>query len=298
MGTTMDNPECEWVRVRLPLCVGISDDPTERGGEGGDLSPEDCRSIERHLGSCPACAEHQAGLEPHLATLGLAADALVAAPEAPSLWPALKQRIEAHHAPNRPRWLRAVHGVSDRGSRAWTAFDSERPLRMAWMRDSLSEVLKGTGLGEATPRGQSGRRRWVRRTAWVMGTSVAAALLALVIGLPVAQRQQESAQSVISANARPLPGAVVPPLPVEAKTPAIADSANEPDTPASELAQADPTPAPEPPATEAAPASKSAPATGTATATANPAPAPSRWNYDLEHGTPMPSYARDAKPVY
>jgi hypothetical protein len=295
MGTTMGNPECEWVRVRLPLWVGVSDDPTEPSGEGGDLSPDDRRSIERHLGSCAACGQYRAGLEQALETLGLAADALAAAPEAPSLWPALERRIAAHQARNRPRWLRTMHGVSERGLRAWTAFDSERPLRFAWMRDSLGAALKGAGLGEATARGLSGQRRWVRRPARVMGTGVAAAFLALVIGLPVAHRYQESAQSIISANAQPLPGAVVPPLPVEAKTPAIADSANDPSNPSSELAQADPISVPEAPATEAVPASKAAPVT----ATANPAPAaPSRWNYDLEHGTPMPSYARDAKPVY
>ncbi len=298
MDTMMGNPECEWVRVRLPLWVSVSDDPSERNDEGGDLSPEDRRSIERHLGSCAACGQHRAGLERALATLGLAAGSLPVAPEVPSLWPTLERRITAHQARNRPRWLRVVHGVSERGLRVWAAFDSERPLRLAWMRDSLGEALNGAGLSEPTARGREARRRWVQRRVWVMGTGVAAALLALVIGLPAAHREFGSAKSIIEANAQSLPGTVVPSMPVEAEKTAMVNSADEPGVPPGEVAQAEPIPVPQVPAAEPAPASKPGTAPATATATANPTAAPSRWNYDLEHVTPMPSYARDVKPVY
>ena len=302
MGTTMGNPECEWVRVRLPLWVGVSDDPIEQNGEGGDLSPDDRRSIDRHLGSCLHCAQHRASLEQALGALGLAAGLLAAtpAPEAPSLWPALERRTAAHKVRNRPRWLRAVHGVTERGLRVWTAFDNERPLQIAWMRDSLGEALKGAARGELTARGREDRRLWVQRPVWTVGAGVAAALLALVIVLPAAYRRAGSSQSIINANAQPLPGASIPPPPVEAKIPAVGNSADDPGIPPSELAQAEPIAAPEAPAPEAASASKPATATVTATAPATPAPAPSpsRWNYDLEHGTPMPPHAREAKPVY
>jgi Putative zinc-finger len=298
MSTTMGNPECEWVHVRLPLWVSVSDGPTERNGEGGDLSPDDRRSIERHLGSCPACSEHRAGLERALEALGLAAGSLPAAPEAPSLWPALERRIAAHQARNRPRWLRVVHGVSERGLRAWAVFDNERPLRLAWMRDSVGEALnvKGAGRSEPRARGREAQRRWVQRRVWVTGTGVAAGLLALAIGLPAAHRQIGSAQSIIQANAQGLPDAVVPPMPIETEATAMANPANESGVPPSDLAQADPISVSPIPAAEPAPPPK--PATAPTTATTNPSPAPFRWNYDLEHGTPMPPYARDAKPVY
>jgi hypothetical protein len=294
MGTTMGNPECEWVRVRLPLWVGASDDLMERNGEGSDLSPDDRRSIERHLGSCPCCSQHRAGLERALETLGFAASSPPSAPEGPSLWLALERRMMAHQARSHPRWLRAVHGVSERGLRAWDDFHSERALRFAWMRDSLGEALMGAGLRESRARGQEARRHRVRRPAWIIGTGVAAAILVLIIGLPEVRRQQESARSIIRANAQPLPGAVTPSKPVEAeKTPALANSTDNPSITASELAQADPIPVPETPPTESAPASKTI-----TTAAPAPSPSPSRWNYDLEHGTPMPPHARDPKPVY
>ena len=223
-------------------------------------------------------------------------------PEAPSLWPALERRTAARNACHRPRWRRAVHGVTERGLRAWAAFDSERPLQFAWLRDSLGEALNGAGLGEPTARGREARRRWVRRPAWVMGTSVAAALLALAIGLPAANRQSGSAQSIINANAQPLPGADVVSRPFEAETPAIANSDDDPGIPPSELAQTDPIPVPEtsvPDACAGHPRPRPHPCRQLQRRPRpRPRPSPSRWNYDLEHGTPMPPHARDAKPVY
>ncbi len=298
MGTTMGNPECEWVRVHLPLWVGVRDDLIEPNDEAGDLSPEDRRSIEGHLGSCPCCAHHRAGLERALETLSLVASSLPSASEGPSLWPALDRRMMAHQARNRPRWLRPVHGISERGLRAWVDFQGERALRIAWMSDSLGEALKGTGLGEPRARGREVRRHWMRRSAGIIGTGVAAAVLVLTIGLPEAHRQQGSAQSIISANTQPLAGAVKPPIPVEAETPALTNSADDADPSPSELTQTDPIPVPETPTTESAPASKTVTATVTAAPAPAPPPSPSRWNYDLEHGTPMPPHARDAKPVY
>jgi hypothetical protein len=297
MGTTMGNPACEWVRARLPLWVGVNDDLTERNDEGDDLSPEDRQSIEGHLGACPSCREHRADLERAYRVLASAAGSLLVAPDAPSLWPLLERRMEAHDARTRPPWLRAVHRVTDRGLRALTDLDDERPLRSAWMRDSLGEVLEGTGLaprgtpprnglGEPPDRGQEAAAQSGWRPAWVTGAAVAAAILALVIGLPAVHRQHAEAPAIIRDNAAPLAGQVMPSAPAESEKPALPDLADDRDIPARELAQAEPIPVPQAPTSgrEGSPASKTA--------------TPSRLNFDLEHGTPMPPDARDAKPVY
>ena len=101
MGTTMDNSSCEWVRGRLPLCMGAGDGPDDPGDDGGDLGVEDRRTIERHLAACPGCREHRSELAGALGALAVAAGALPVVPDAPSLWPALERRIAAHQASRR-----------------------------------------------------------------------------------------------------------------------------------------------------------------------------------------------------
>ncbi len=163
------------------------------------------------------------------------------------------------------------------------------------MRDSLGEVLTYAGLsGRATrprnrqaepaDRGRNAPAQPGWSLAWVAGTGVAATVLTLVIGLPALRRQHAEAQSIIRANADPFP--VQPSAAVEADVPAPPILADERDIPSRELAQAEPIAVPQPQATkqEGSPASRPA--------------APSRWNFDLEHGTPMPPDARDVKPVY
>jgi len=294
MGTTMGNPACEWVRARLPLGVGIDDGPTDRNDEGDDLSPEDRRSIEGHLGACPSCRQHRLDLDRAYRALADAADCLRVAPDAPSLWPSLERRIAAHDARTLPPWLRAMHRVTDRGRRDLADLDGERPLRSAWLRDSLGGILEGAGLSrrgtwprhgldESPDRGQHA----AARSAWIIGAGAAAAILAMVIALPAVRRQHSDAQSVIHANAEPLADNLVSEVPVTAEDTALPDIADDrASIPARELAQADPIPVPQAPAPahEGAPAPKTAP--------------PSRLNFDLEHGIPRPPDARDAKPVY
>ncbi|MGP0062035.1 MAG: hypothetical protein ACLQGP_00350 [Isosphaeraceae bacterium] len=295
MGTTMGNTVCEWVRARLPLWVGVNDDPTERNGEGDDLSPEDRLSIEGHLGDCPSCRQHRADLERAYRALADAAGSLLVAPDAPSLWPSLERRMETYDARPRRPWLRVVHRATDRGLSALTDLDGERPLRSAWMRDSLGEILEGAGLprqgismhdgpGDAPDGDPNGMGRSGWGPAWISGAGVAAAILALVIVLPTVRRQHTDAQSIIRANAEPIPA--MPSVVVEAEEPAPPVLADDRDIPPRELAQAEPIPVPQ---TQAS-SHEGAPASRTAT--------PSRLNFDLEHGTPMPPDARDAKPVY
>jgi len=297
MGTTMSNPACEWVRARLPLWVGVNEDPTERNGERDDLSSEDGQSIAEHVGACPCCRQHQTDLERAYRALASAAGSLLVAPDAPSLWPSLESRIAAHDARTLRPWLPARHGAADRGLRTLSDLDGERPIRSAWMRDSLGEILEGAGLarrgtpvregmGESPDRGPKTAAASGWRPGWITGAGVAAAILALVIALPTVRRQLADAQAVIRDNAQPLADQAQPPVAAEAGTPASLDLADDQDPPTRELAQAEPIPVPQAPA----PGHDSSPSSRTAT--------PSRLNFDLEHGTPMPPDARDAKPVY
>jgi hypothetical protein len=301
MSTTMANPTCEWVRARLPLWVGDGDDLTEPGDEGGDLSAGDRCSIDRHLGACPSCREHQVALEHALGALASAAAVPPVPPETPALWPALEQRIEAHDARTEARWSPAVRGVVEGGLRAWVDLDDNRPLRSAWRRDSLREALelagwcggwvcRGAWLGDHPSEPVAGREGSVReshrRPGWVVGLSAAAAILAVLIGIPAAHRQAADAESTILANAAPREGWVIPPVQSEPELPVTANPSSDRDLPARQLAQAEPISVPEPPAA------------GSDGTSGSKATAPTRFGYDLEHGIPMPPDGREAKPVY
>ncbi len=98
MGMMMHKPSCEWVRGRLPLWMGLGDGASDPGSDGDDLSAPDRRSIEAHLGACPACREHRSRLARALEALDLAAVSPPVGADAPSLWPALERRIADHHS--------------------------------------------------------------------------------------------------------------------------------------------------------------------------------------------------------
>jgi hypothetical protein len=298
----MDNPSCDWVRARLPLHVGVGDDPGEHDDEGGDLCIEDRRSIDRHLGTCLSCRRHRADLEQALAVLAGAGAYPPLAPEAPSLWPALERRIQTDRASTGSPWSRAVHGVSGWGLRAWAALDGDRPLRFAWMQDSLREAMgvgrwwgckalrsawirggghqRDLGLDDGSLRG-AGRDR-----SLALAFGGAAASLVLAIGLRVAHQQRSDAESTIHANAIPLAGWVVAPVRPKPEAPAAPEPGDHRDIPPRALAQAEPIRLPEAPPTASE---------GHAT---SKAVAPPRVGYDLEHGIPMPPDARDSRPVY
>ncbi len=193
MGTTMNHPACEWVRGRLPLLRGpldTADDPT---GDGGDLAAADRRAIERHLAACPSCRTHRSGLVRAFEALGAAAAAVPAGPDAASLWPILERRIAAQQAPgfssppsSRPR----EDNAADRFATC-AALDGERPLQSAWLQDTLMEGLAASGLA-----GRRGRSSW-----WIIGASLAASILVLVVGLPGAWRRQADAEARIRSTA-------------------------------------------------------------------------------------------------
>jgi len=278
MGKSMDNRTCEWVRARLPLLVGDLDgDQTEGGSEGGDLTPQDRRQIERHVGDCAACRQHQVALEQALGALAAAAAYMPVKTEVPSLWPVLERRITHHDARTPSGWQRAAYGFANRWVRARAILDDERALRLAWMRDTLREAL-------AHRKEQDPESR--RKPGLVWGYSVVAAIFVALIGFPVVRRQWLEAQSTIVANAAPLADQLVSPEPIDEPPPGVANLDDEGEVPTSHLAEADPVRAPEIPG---------------AGSDGNLAPKPApqvRFGYDLDHGTPMPPDTRDSKPVY
>ena len=289
MGTKMGNPTCDWVRAHLPLWVDVRDDLTERNDEGADLRLEDQQSIGGHLRICPSCRDYRASLERSSQALASVAAGLFVEPDTPSLWPSLEQRIAAHDAGLSRPWLRTPRPVSDKRQATLSSLDGDRPLQSAWLRDSLGEILAGSGLSrrespvfhdtDANPAAQFG---W--SPAWLTGSGIAAAILALLFGLPALRRQFADAETIIQANTEPI--AISAPVATEAEDPAPEELVDDREIPSRELAQADPVPAPPPsaPGHEATPTAKNT--------------TPARWNFDLEHGTPMPPDARDAKPVY
>jgi len=285
----MDNPGCEWIRGRLPLWVGDGDGSDD---DGGDLSVQDRRTIEGHLRECPRCREHQGGLARALEALTITAGVPAMAPDEPSLWPSLEHRIAAQHRGDDPGMHR-VRGPVAGGSRVWPTLDDERPLQSAWRRDTLREVVEAAGLGvlsdpsEGVRRGRSPR---VVGGGWrIVGTSLAASVLALVVVLPTAWRRQAAAEATILANAAQSASPDGSPAPNESPATEVEDlapSRAHRHIPTDELAQAEPIRPPAEP--RSAVDAKGGP---------RPEP-PVQFDYDLDHGTPMPQDGRDEKVVY
>lgn len=294
VSTTMDNPGCEWVRGRLPLWTGFGDGADDSSEDGGDLGIEDRRSIGRHLKGCPECRAHQSRLACSMEALAVAAGSLPIAPDVPSLWRSLEQRIAAHHShdgsENRPGREATVVGEPD-----LSLLDAERPLQSAWMQDTLREVLDVAGLGALGDRfGDPGRGHSARSPRLasgrfrIVGASLAASILALLVVLPASWRQRAGAEARIRENAAPVDAVVGLPAapPPEATLLAESDPDDEPGIAEGQLAQAEPDHS----RAEPTPAADSP-------AVTKPV-APTRFGYDLEHGTPMPPEGRDVKPVY
>jgi hypothetical protein len=303
MSTMMANSACDWVLARLPLWVGDCVDRAEQdGGEGGDLSNEDHQTIERHLAECPSCCRRRLALEEALRGLAAVTADSVGRRDAPSLWPALKRRIENRSTRTHARWLCAISRVADRRMWFWWGVDGGWPLRRAWVRDSLSETLAAARPGLGLARlgrwlGQEGSNRQRQnvvlpgirpRLVWILGLSLTAAAMVWLVVLPAVRRQMGDAQSVIAANAEPLPDRLVSPAHPDEDSTASSEPADVADIPANELAQAE----------LVRPAEAPAPGVDGGTPSKPVTPAPTRYGYDLDHGIPMPPDARNARPVY
>ena len=274
----MGNHDCEWISARLPLWVDDGDCNSSIGipGERGDLTVEERQEIERHLACCARCCSHRVSLNQALGALAIAANHLPVVSSAPSLWPVLEQRIANHEKPNSERWALMRRGSNPRFVKPWAKLNSVRPLRHAWARDTLRELLAGRGQQKPESKQFFGL---------LLKTSIAAAAVLLTLSaFAVAHRQWTSAQTTILANAVPL----TDPIPVPTITeepPMEIDDRDRNDVPPNQLADAEP-----PHPIETAPAAVEASA---------PKPSPrTRFGFDLEHGIPMPPDTREAKPVY
>ena len=98
------------------------------------------------------------------------------------------------------------------------------------MRDSLCEAIKN-------------RKKQVfaseRRPGLVLRYGIAAAVVVVLVGVPLVRRQWLEAQSTIAANAVPRADHVVLSQPMD-EPPRISDPDDEAEVPAKQLAEADP----------------------------------------------------------
>jgi hypothetical protein len=277
MGKSMGNHNCEWISARLPLWVDNGDcnsSSVDVHGERGDLTVEERKAIELHLAGCARCCLHRVALEQALGALAIAANHLPVMPNTPSLWPLLERRIANHETPNAGRWTLMRGWSNPQLVPPWAKLDSIRPLRQAWARDTLRELLAGN---QQKPKSK-------QFAGLLLKTSIAAALLLMLSAFSLAHRKWTIAQATIVANAAPLADPIPVPKITEEPPVEIADRDRN-DIPVNQLADAEP-----PSRAETAPSAVEA-----------SVPKPSsrtRFGFDLEHGIPMPPDTRDAKPVY
>ena len=249
MGTTMDNPACEWVRGTPALVDGRSARTrTIRNDDGGDLGVEDRRSIGRHLKGCPGCRRTGPRSSRSMEALAVASGSLPIAPDAPSLWASLEQRIAAHPSHDGSEKPPAWEPAAGR-ELALASLDGERPLQSAWMQDTLRELLDAAGPGALADRsGGAGRGPFMRspRAAtrrWrIAGASLAASVLALLVVLPASWRQRAGAEARIRENAAPVAAMVELPAEPQPEAPLLveSDSEDDRDIAAGQLAQSEP----------------------------------------------------------
>ncbi|MDG3007827.1 zf-HC2 domain-containing protein [Paludisphaera mucosa] len=292
MKRTPDETACAWVRDRLPLFAADEDDPAPTADAGP--ARDERIAVEAHLERCAACRGRRDGLALAFDALAAAAAESPAEPHAPSLWPALQARIEAQAG--RPRTRRA--GEAAPGARSRGPLE-RAASRLAGVRDDLP--LQRARIGDSAREQSPARlRAWLapdrllRPLAGPVGALAAAALAAIAVGLPLAQRLRDDSQGRIDAAATPLPAleraiplVVTPPRAdvIEAPVAEPGDLAlvnerslaqntepplRDPDNRGLDVAR----PAPPPPAT--APAVR----------------------FDLERGTPMPPDTLAGKPAY
>ncbi len=306
-GTIMGRSSCDWVHDWLPLLV---DDSDGLGCEGSDLIGEDRRLIEQHLRECAKCCQHQAALQEAFAILGIAAADMTVGARAPSLWPKLEERIQHHHEQARSRWIQAIRAICPARTRAsidrffcgCSQFRSNLPLHLAWTRDSVGDFLADRGWASFLSR-QSRSYGMLRSLSprLIFGLSLAAAaMVLLLLAAVMQQRRQIQAEAPIAAETTPWPR-------IELPLPELPEPSEDviTSTSSSTVLRASNSPSL---ATSAAPgtatsmgqaaAAKTASTVTTTTATATTVTSVPRYDFDLEHGTPMPPETRTGKPAY
>jgi Putative zinc-finger len=302
-GMIMGRSSCDWVHDWLPLLVDNSDG---LACEGNDLNAEDRCLIEQHLAECPSCRQHQAALEEAVSVLSIAAADVTAALRTPSLWPRLEERIERDQKQSRSRWLRTLRAICPEGIRVTAdrfycgcgQFHSNLPLQLAWTRDSLGDFLANRAWSVFSSRRSRPGTTFRLVTPRVgFGFSLAVAGMVLFLLVVVTQRRQTQSEARIAADTASPPSMQLPlsEMPEASEDVVTATSSSTVSRASDSLSLASP-------AVPAAAASmgqiataKTASTITTTTATATSAP---RYDFDLEHGTPMPPETRAAKPAY
>ncbi len=302
-GMIMGRSSCDWVHDWLPLLV---DDSDGLDCKGSDLNAEDRRLIEQHLTECSSCRQHRVALEQAMSVLSLAAADMTAGLRAPSLWPRLEARIQRHQEQSRSRWLRTLRALWPEGIRITAdrffcgcgQLRSDLPLQLTWTRDSLGDFLAN----RAWPVFSGSRSRPGRTFRFVtprvgFGLSLALAGMIMFLLVVVMQRWQTQTEARVAADTVPHPSMQLPlaELPEASEDVVTATSSNTVSRVSDSLSLATP-------AVPAAAASmgqvttaETASTITTTTATATSAP---RYDFDLEHGTPMPPESRASKPAY
>jgi len=297
-GMMMGRSSCDWVRAWLPLLV---DDSDGLACEGNDLNAEDRRLIEQHLAECSSCRQHQAALEKAISVLSIAAADMAVELRTPSLWPRLEERIQRHQEQSRSKWLWTLRAICPEGIRITADrffcgcghLRSNLPLQLAWTRDSLGDFLAN----RAWPVFSSRRSRLGSTFRFVtprVGFGLAVAGMVMFLVVVVMQRRQTQAEARIAADTAPLPSMQLPlpELPEASEDVVTATSSSTVSRASKSLSLA----------TSAVPAAAAsmgqiatAKTASTVTTTATSAP---RYDFDLEHGTPMPPETRTDKPTY
>jgi len=302
-GMIMGRPSCDWVHERLPLLV---DDSDGISCEGNDLSVEDRCRLEHHLAECASCRQHRAALEKAIAILSIAATEMTAGLRTPSLWPMLEERIQHHHAQSRSTWLRALRSIcpegiritADRFIRGCDHLRGDLPLQLAWTRDSLGDFLAGRAwFAFSSGRSRHGAAHRSVTPRFGLGFSLAMAGMVVLFLVVVIQQRKTLAEARIAANAVPVPSLELPlpELPEASKDVVTATSSSTVARASDSLALASPPVLPAAPSMGQIATAKTA---ATATTTATSATSPTRYDFDLEHGTPMPPETRGGKPAY
>jgi hypothetical protein len=301
-GMIMGRLSCGWVHEWLPLLV---DDRDGLACEDNDLDAEHRRLIERHLTECLSCRQHQADLEKAISVLSIAA-AETTGLRTPSLWPRLEEQIQRHQEQSRSRWLRPLRAIcpegiritADRFLRGCDQFRSDLPLQLAWTEDSLGDLLAN----QARPVFASKRPRLGRASSLVtpkvgFGLGLAAVGMVLFLLFVVVQRRQIQTEARIAADTVPLPSVQLPlpELPEALEDVVTATSSATVSRTSNLLSLARPAVPTDAASMGQGGTAKTASTLTTTTATATSAPP---YDFDLEHGTPMPPETRTSKPAY
>ncbi len=301
-GMIMSRSSCGWVHDWLPLLV---DDSDGLASEGNDLNAEDRRLIEQHLTECPSCRQLQASLEKAISALSIAAANMTVGLRPPSLWPRLEERIQRHQKQSRSRWLWILRAIrpegirvpADRSCCGCGQLRSHVPLQLAWTRDSVGDFLANRAWPVFPSRRSHPGRRFrlvTPRLGFGLGLAVTGMVLFLLV--VVMQRRQTQPEARIAADTGSLPSMQLPlpELPEASEDVVTASSSNTVSRASDSLSLASPA-VPAAASMGQIATAKTAATITTTTATATSA---HRYDFDLEHGTPMPPDTRASKPAY